>query len=395
MNWPILWVLCLAIFTSTLGQGLVVPLLPVYADSLGASGFFIGLIFGMFSISRSVFLPYFGYLSDLKGRKPFITWGLFFYFCASLAFILSHDVTSLIVIRFLQGISSAMILPVAQAYAAEISPRGKEGKMMGIVNIASFSGLSAGPMFGGVIKDTFGMKASFASMGLVCIFGCLLCVFRLPSKQSEQIVIKRVIPLPAKLLITNINVIGVLLVRFGYILCVGALWAFLPLIAETDYDLSSSAIGIIMSLVVFTSALLSVPIGVLSDRTSKRFLMLIGGALTLFGILLLYRSSRSWELYLIAGFVGVGGGFLTPATTAMSAVIGKKLHSVGSVMSILTMGQSMGMVVGPLLAGLIIDYSDSKSAFLVGGIVFFGLLIVSFGLTCNYQAMEKAACSID
>ena len=104
-----------SIFAAVTGVGIVVPLLPVYAHDLGASGLYIGLIFGAFSLSRTFFLPYFGRRSDKKGRKPFIVAGLFSYAVISVAFILSTGVESLIVIRFVQGITSAMIMPVVQA----------------------------------------------------------------------------------------------------------------------------------------------------------------------------------------------------------------------------------------------------------------------------------------
>ena len=74
MNTKILFVLFLSIFTAVLGQGLVVPLLPVYANSMGGVRFYYRVIFGIFSVSRSLFLPIFGNLSDKKGRKPFIVW---------------------------------------------------------------------------------------------------------------------------------------------------------------------------------------------------------------------------------------------------------------------------------------------------------------------------------
>ncbi|MBW2575913.1 MAG: MFS transporter, partial [Deltaproteobacteria bacterium] len=61
-----------SIFGTVTGVGIVVPLLPVYAHNLGASGIYIGLIFGSFSLSRTFLLPYFGRYSDKKGRKPFI-----------------------------------------------------------------------------------------------------------------------------------------------------------------------------------------------------------------------------------------------------------------------------------------------------------------------------------
>ena len=120
------------------GVGIVVPLLPIYARDLGASGLYIGLIFGSFPLSRTFFLPYFGRLSDKKGRKPFIVIGLFTYALISLVFILSHSVASLIVLRFIQGITSALILPVTQAYVGDITPKGREGFTMGCSTCLSF-----------------------------------------------------------------------------------------------------------------------------------------------------------------------------------------------------------------------------------------------------------------
>ena len=94
------------------GVGIVVPLLPVYARHLGASGLYIGLIFGAFSISRTFLLPVFGRWSDRKGRKPFILAGLLAYALVSVAFILFTQVNHMIIIRFFQGMASAMIRPV-------------------------------------------------------------------------------------------------------------------------------------------------------------------------------------------------------------------------------------------------------------------------------------------
>lgn len=102
-------ILFLSIFTAVTGVGIVVPLLPVYARDLGASGFSIGLIFGGFSLSRSFFLPWFGRLSDAHGRKPFLVMGLFFYFIISICFIFANNVFTLVVVRLIQGVASAMI----------------------------------------------------------------------------------------------------------------------------------------------------------------------------------------------------------------------------------------------------------------------------------------------
>ncbi|MEJ2097328.1 MAG: MFS transporter, partial [Deltaproteobacteria bacterium] len=74
-----------SIFAAVTGVGIVVPLLPVYATELGASGLYIGFIFASFSLSRTMFLPYFGRLSDRKGRKKLIISGLLAYAVVSAA----------------------------------------------------------------------------------------------------------------------------------------------------------------------------------------------------------------------------------------------------------------------------------------------------------------------
>ncbi|MCD4678380.1 MAG: MFS transporter, partial [Desulfobacula sp.] len=164
-----------AIFTTVTGVGIVVPLLPIYANDLGATGIYVGMIFGSFSISRTILLPFFGRLSDQKGRKPFIVAGLFAYTLISIAFVFSKNVETLIILRFIQGAASAMIMPVVQAYVGEITPKGSEGYSMGLFNLSMFLSLSLGPLMGGGIKDIWSLDAAFVCMGLLSGIGLLLC----------------------------------------------------------------------------------------------------------------------------------------------------------------------------------------------------------------------------
>ena len=170
LNKSIFSTLFFSIFATVTGVGIVVPLLPVYAHDLGAGGLYIGLIFGAFSLSRSVLMPYFGRQSDKKGRKPYIVPGMFAYTLISIAFVFSKNINSLIVLRFVQGAASAMLLPVIQAYVGDITPRGREGFTMGIFNMSLFLGLSLGPLLGGVIKDHFSLNAAFFQHGEPVIY---------------------------------------------------------------------------------------------------------------------------------------------------------------------------------------------------------------------------------
>ena len=206
-----------AIFATVTGVGIVVPLLPVYAHDLGASGFYIGMIFGAFSLARTFFLPYFGRLSDRKGRKPLIVPGLAAYTLVSLAFLVSDSVNALIIIRLIQGIASAMLLPVIQAYVGDITPEGREGFVMGLFNMSVFFGLSLGPVLGGVINEHFSLDAAFVAMGGLSFFGFLLSLLLLPPTHTERAVRRSRSPARWKQLVQNREIAGLFCFRFSYL----------------------------------------------------------------------------------------------------------------------------------------------------------------------------------
>ena len=164
-------VLFMAMFISTLGMGLIGPFLPVYVEQFGATGFWIGLVFAMFSTSRSIFMPIIGKASDKKGKKFFISLGLFIYAILSLGYVFSNQVYQLGLVRFFQGMGSAMVWPVAVAYLGEITPKGREGVYMGRFNMSFSAAMAIAPFIGGFMKDYFGINFSFYSMGALSGFG--------------------------------------------------------------------------------------------------------------------------------------------------------------------------------------------------------------------------------
>lgn len=365
-----------SIFAAVTGVGIVVPLLPIYAHNLGASGLYIGSIFGAFSLSRTIFLPYFGRLSDKKGRKPFIVPGFLAYAIISIAFIFSEAVTTLIAIRFFHGIASAMLMPVIQAYIGDITPNGREGWTMGLFNMSLFLGLSLGPLLGGIIKDTFSLQASFISMGMLAFIGFLLSFWLLPPTHTERVSKSGNNSFSWKALIFDRNVIGLFFFRFGHVVCVGIIWGFIPLYADMEFSVSSSLIGILIMLGVFISGLIHVPMGYLADLISKKLMVAVGGLMVSYAIFSFEWAKDLKDLILATVVFGLGGGIAMPALMAMAVQKGSNINAMGSIMAIMTVAHSLGMLTGALLGGIMMDWFQLQWAFPLGAVV----MILCIGL---------------
>ena len=370
-----------SIFVTVTGVGIVVPLLPVYAHDLGAGGLAIGFIFGSFALSRTLFLPYFGRLSDRKGRKRLIVIGLLSYACLSLAFILSQNVTSLVIIRFFQGIASSMMMPAIQAYVGDITPQGREGFTMGFFNMSIFFGLSLGPVLGGSIKDYWGFEVSFLSMGILSLVGFFLSLCFLPPSHEETVVKKHRTPLPWKMLLQDREIIGLFCFRLNYTACIGIIWGFLPVLADTRFALSSSNIGFLVMLGVFISGVIHLPMGYMADRISRRMMIVVGGLLVAWGMIYFARSNSLTDLVIANILFGLGGGISMPAHMAIAVFKGNQSDAMGSLMGLMTMAHSLGMLMGSSFAGLIMDIADLRDAFSLGAVINFVGVLLFFALT--------------
>jgi MFS family permease len=257
-----------------------------------------------------------------------------------------------------------MILPVAQAYIGEITPLNREGSMMGLLNISLYAGLSAGPLIGGIVNDLFSIEISFISMGILCLMGFLVSLIFLPPRNTEHIRSPEKKSFPYRTLLKDRNIVGFFTFRLTHALCIGAFWTFTPLIAHTEFNLSGLEIGTVITMSVLVSALLMAPMGILADSLDRRYLIVTGGAAITISMFFISQLQSTWQLYAASLLIGIGGGISMPAILAMSVTMGKNKSAMGFIMAILTMGHSLGMLIGPVISGLLMDLVDFRTAFL-------------------------------
>jgi len=139
--------LFLTVFIDLLGFGIVLPLLPRYADDLRASGWQIGLLFAAFSGMQFLFAPLWGRLSDKHGRRRLILLGLCGSTAAYLLFAFAKSYALLLASRLLAGVFAATI-GTAQAYIADVTGETQRGRGMALIGAAFGIGFTFGPVLG-------------------------------------------------------------------------------------------------------------------------------------------------------------------------------------------------------------------------------------------------------
>ena len=360
-------VLFISVFATMLGLGIVSPLLPIYAENLGATGIWLGVIFSAFALSRSVFMPIIGRISDRRGRKWIILTGMFAYAVLSLAYLVAGSVYSLTAVRFAHGLASAMVVPIAMAYIADLSEKGKEGSHMGNFSISMFLGMGVGPLLGGFLNDTFGMPSVFYAMAGLSAFATLLVAISLPESRSGRFALPDAPSTPMPALIKLPVMQGVMVFAFISALGRGGMMVFVPVFGPL-IAISPFEVGIVLSANTFLMALLQVPIGRLTDTGNKVALIVAGSTIAAIALAVIPLTHSFLPLLLVTSLIGVGGAIQQPAIMALTVDAGRTI-GMGTSMGAYNTVFGIGMIIAPLMGGAFMDFVGIEAVFYVGGAI--------------------------
>jgi len=363
----ILLLLSVSVGVAMIGLGIIWPLIPVYAVGLGAGGFLVGLIIASFNVARALLNPFSGRFSDRFGRKRFIVVGLFLYAVIGICYILPTHAETLIAIRFLHGLVSVLVVPIAMALAADIAPKEKLGLYMGTLNMSIMLGLGAGPVLGGTIRDHFGMDAAFYAMGFLALITCLLVMLFLPSDQQRQFKGRDRQIASIRKMLSHRVVFGIFMMRFFTASGQGAVYTFLPILA-LQLNISSTQVGILLGANIFLIAFLQRTCGALADRMNPKYLIIFGtlaSGMTVFGMPFVDGFIMILVLNIL---MGTANGVAMPGGLVITAQLGRTM-GMASLMSLTDAAWSLGMIVSPVLSGIILDIFGLSAVFVIGSLL--------------------------
>ena len=374
----------LAIFSSTMAKS---PVLPLFAQFLGASEGAIGFIAAASTVIGIVVSLPAGVLSDFWGRRRVILLAMGVFASAPFLYLAVTGVWVFVGVRIYHGLATAIFGPVALALVADLFSK-ERGEKMGWYSSATLVGRSVAPFVGGGILSLFavGGEIGFGSVYAVyaiCGVGgvlALLLSLGLPVRPSEgtgegasapgeewQAMVRGL-----REVLSHPGILFTSATEAAQYFAYGAVETFLPLYA-LKVGLSPYQIGLLLGLKVVVITLTKPLMGRLSDRYGRRGQIVVGVLLGALGLMLVPLAGGFWTLLPISLAFGLSMSTVTASTAALVSDLAKS-GSYGAALGTMGTIMDVGHASGPVVCGLLIEAYGYGIAFPVVGV---GLAIVS------------------
>jgi DHA1 family tetracycline resistance protein-like MFS transporter len=359
------------------GFGLIMPLLPYYAETFNAKPFVIGLLVASFAAASLIGAPLMGRLSDRHGRRPVLLLSvagtfigyMFLGFAPSIGSLLanlfaSHAINAftigtLFFSRAIDGLTAGNIT-VAQAYISDVTDEMNRPRGLGLIGSAFGLGYIIGPALGGMLSRWSYQDPSFIAAGLAFL-NMLSILFLLPESLSGEHLPSSTDQKNPSLTFHSLlsafsraEVGPLLLIRFLILLSYTIFWSLFALFAQIKLDLSTQSTGFVMTYIGFYSILVQgVGITILTKRFKDNAIIITSLWLLVLGFI--GWSITSSLLLMLLVILPLSGGAWT-LNTIITAAITKTVHpdEIGGLLGISAASDSITRLIGPVIGGFLL-----------------------------------------
>ncbi|MBX3346664.1 MAG: MFS transporter [Nitrospira sp.] len=344
------------------------PVLSLFAESLGAGPERIGLIVSVSTITGVLLKLPSGALSDIYGRKMLLRIGVVAFGLPPFIYPFISDLNALTALRFVHGLATAIFAPSALATVADLYKE-RRGAALGTYTACTQSGSLLGPFLGGWLAHTAGFPTAFVTAG---VFGCIAILIFFSLQLNEpppRVREKGLAPVITEMgkgflaVARNRKVLITSSTDAAKMIANGALMAFLPLYG-LSVGLNAGEVGLLFTVQAFTSFFSKPVMGRVSDRIGRQPLIVLGLVIcaTTF-ITMPHVESFAVMLLLSSGF-GFGEAVVSSSSAALVAD-SSEFKRLGAGMGMQGTVMDIGHASGPLLAGLLIAHASYQGAFAV------------------------------
>jgi MFS transporter, DHA1 family, tetracycline resistance protein len=364
-------VVLLTVFVDLLGFGIVLPILPFYAQRYGASPVQIGAIIAAFSLMQFLFTPVWGRVSDRVGRRPVILVSLFGSVASYLLFARADSVLALLASRMLAGVAGAN-LAAAQAYIADVTTPETRARGMGWISAAFGLGYMVGPPIAAVVSLRWGVHAPGYVAAALAFINLVLARLWLPEaaptadkslmhRTFDPRVLHRVLKRPV--------LGGVTLTMTAVALATSGVTAMLALYLQARFAFDATRTAWVFSLIGLTSSAIQLGlVHTLVVRFGEKRLAIAGIGLLALSLLALAVAPTPGILRLVLVLYAVGFALTGPSALSLvsrAAAEGEQGMVIGVVQSL----GALARVFGPMAAGIALGRLGPSAPMVAGSIV--------------------------
>lgn len=348
------------ILLDLIGFGMLLPLLPFYAQKLHASPAEVGLLFSSYSLTQLLFSPLLGWLSDRVGRRPVMLASIFGSAAAHLMFALAGSFSMLVVARSLAGVAASNY-SIAQAYMADVSTAESRAKAMGLVGAAFGIGFVLGPALGSILSLTpYGPRAVPLTAAALSGINFLFALLWLPESLPPEVRKRRqarpwLDPASFGRMWRNAPLRGLMVLFFLVMFCFSLFEATLALYCQHRLHFDEHRTSLLF---VFVGVVLVVVQGGLLGRLIRRFgerRLIVGGiALMAAGLAALPAWPSLGLLLASLLLLAVGSGVHNPSTLSLLSQITDPESQGGTIglsRSFGALARTLGPVTGTWIFG--------------------------------------------
>ncbi|HTI35564.1 MAG TPA: MFS transporter [Miltoncostaea sp.] len=351
------------------GFGMVLPILPLWAETFGASPVQIGLITASYAVMQLLFAPVWGRLSDRHGRRPIILVSLAGSAVSALLIGVAGTLVLLWVARVLQGIAGASYA-AAQAYVADVTTKEERARGMGMIGAAFGLGFILGPAFGAIFSAVDQRLPFFVAAALAAL-NWLIAYRRLPESRrpgAAEAPTPRLVALRRAL--GSRELAPLVWLSFVATFAFVGMESTFALFGEHRFDYDAVEMGLLFTYIGVLAALGQ---GVLVGRFVRRWgegRVLIGGLVgTAAGLAITAISHDLWVLLIGLLVLSIASGLVFATTTALISLAAHEREQ-GVVLGLNASVGSAARIAGPVVATLLFQHAGVAVPLVVGAVLF-------------------------
>lgn len=388
MSRPLL-VIFLTILVNLIGFGIIIPLLPFYAETFGASPLAIGLLFASFSVCQLIASPFLGHWSDRWGRRPILIFSLIGTVVSFVMLALAHSLALLFVARAVDGLSGGNIT-TARAYIGDITTEENRARAFGMLGAAFGLGFIIGPGLGGLFAR-ISYTAPIWAAAIITVVATVLAWLWLPETVhrvhavagSPWKALRDLGHRPALRLLFTID--------FLYWGSFAVYQTTFALFGERRFGFDATHIGYLLSAFGFLGVVVQGGfVGGVVRRIGERRTLTIGllFAAAGWGGSAMTHSLPVFIALLVPGAIGIG--FCNPSLTSLvSGAAGR--HEQGRVQGAAGALESLGRTLGPVWGNGALQWLGEGTAYGSAALVLIGAAVLS----TRYHARASSRSSLD